>query len=239
MNEEFVMSPRDEIWNVVWSICLSKAPYTRDGHGPSGAIGKTHNEITLATWPLSLGVFEQSKNESDSIKNGRLQLVVTCHAEYCSRRRTQTKDSWITFHQRWCIRYTRHPENRMILLWDDYRWYNLNCTRRSLPEVIIRVLCAVLLIVSLLAMPVMMNAYTDAVESDMKHHIKNSPMARIMFDRYHERRTNLMSILMSERLLSSVIATGIIHCQSKLRCDLNRHTETDFRLSHFIQILTM
>ncbi len=47
------MHHTDRLWNSIWSDLFIKSTYMRYGHGPSGIIGATLSETTLATWALS------------------------------------------------------------------------------------------------------------------------------------------------------------------------------------------
>ncbi len=53
----------------------------RYGKGPSGIIGSTLNESTLAIWALSLGIFGQLKNDKESMQEGDTQTIITSHKE--------------------------------------------------------------------------------------------------------------------------------------------------------------
>ena len=53
----------------------------RYGKGPSGIIGSTLNDSTLAIWALSISTLGQLSNDLATMQNGKTQTVVTCHKE--------------------------------------------------------------------------------------------------------------------------------------------------------------
>ena len=56
---------------------ISETTYMRYGHGPSGIIGSTMDESTLAIWALSHSTCVQLMNDLEAMKDGEEQHVVT------------------------------------------------------------------------------------------------------------------------------------------------------------------
>ena len=53
----------------------------RYGHQPTGTVGSTVNELTLAIWALSQSTCAQLMNDLEAMKDGEEQYVVTSHKE--------------------------------------------------------------------------------------------------------------------------------------------------------------
>jgi hypothetical protein len=81
MEGEHVMHHQDGLWNGIWSDLFIETTYMRYGKGPSGIIGSTLNDSTLAIWALSLSIFGQLKNDLEALQDGHVQKVVTYHKE--------------------------------------------------------------------------------------------------------------------------------------------------------------
>ena len=81
MKGEHVMRHQDGLWNGVWSDLFIETTYMRYGHGPSGIIGSTLNESTLAIWAFSHSTLAQLANDIDEIKDGKRENVVITHKE--------------------------------------------------------------------------------------------------------------------------------------------------------------
>ena len=78
---EHVMHHQDGFRNGVWSDLFLETTYIRYGHGPSGIIGSTLNESTLAIWAFSQSTLTQLLNDLQDIKEGSFQTVVDTHKE--------------------------------------------------------------------------------------------------------------------------------------------------------------
>ncbi|KAL8585757.1 hypothetical protein ACOMHN_040539 [Nucella lapillus] len=63
--------------------------YMRYGHGPSGIIGSSLNESTLAIWAFSHSTLTQIYNDMETLKEGQEDVVVTTHKE---ERQSRIKD---------------------------------------------------------------------------------------------------------------------------------------------------
>ena len=63
MAGEHVMHHTDGLWNGIWSDLFIESTYMRYGHGPSGIIGSTLSETTLAVWALSHNTMGQMSND--------------------------------------------------------------------------------------------------------------------------------------------------------------------------------
>ena len=69
------------LWNDIWSDLFIETAYMRYGKGPSDIIGSTLNDNTLAIWALSLGIFGQMRRNLETVQDGDVQNVITCHKE--------------------------------------------------------------------------------------------------------------------------------------------------------------
>ena len=63
MAGEHVMHHTYGLWNGIWSDLYIESTYMRYGHGPSGIIGSTLSETTLAVWALSHNTMGQMSND--------------------------------------------------------------------------------------------------------------------------------------------------------------------------------
>ncbi|KAL8560458.1 hypothetical protein ACOMHN_054361 [Nucella lapillus] len=78
---EQVMHHQDGLWNGLWSDQFIETTYMRYGHGPSGIIGSSLNESTLAIWVFSHSTLTQIYNDMETLKEGQEDVVVTTHKE--------------------------------------------------------------------------------------------------------------------------------------------------------------
>ena len=85
---EHVMRHQDGLWNGLWSDLFIETTYMRYGKGPSGIIGSTLNDTTLAIWALSLGLLGKLKQDLEVLKDEEHQKVVTWHKEERPKRIT-------------------------------------------------------------------------------------------------------------------------------------------------------
>ena len=81
LSGEHVMHHRDGLWNGIWSDLFIETTYMRYGKGPSGIIGSTLNDNTLATWALSLGIVGQMRRNLEIVLDRDVQNVITWHKE--------------------------------------------------------------------------------------------------------------------------------------------------------------
>ena len=81
MEGEHVIHHQDGLWNGIWSDLFIETTYMRYGKGPSGIIGSTLNDSTLAIRALSVSTLGQLSNDLAAMQNGKTQRVVTCHKE--------------------------------------------------------------------------------------------------------------------------------------------------------------
>ena len=89
MTGEHVMRHQDGLWNGIWSDLFIETTYMRYGHGPSGIIGSTLNETTLAIWAFSHSTLTQLLNDLKEIKEGDVPTVVNVRKE---ERHTRIKE---------------------------------------------------------------------------------------------------------------------------------------------------
>ncbi|KAL8618129.1 hypothetical protein ACOMHN_034356 [Nucella lapillus] len=75
------MHHQDGLWNGLWSDQFIETTYMRYGHGPSGIIGSSLNESTLAIWAFSHSNLTQIYNDMETLKEGQEDVVVTTHKE--------------------------------------------------------------------------------------------------------------------------------------------------------------
>ena len=81
MAGEHVMRHQSGLWNAIWSDLFIETMYMRYGHRPAGIVGSKMNESTLAIWALSQSTCAQLMNDSEAMKDGEEQCVVTFHKE--------------------------------------------------------------------------------------------------------------------------------------------------------------
>ena len=81
MTGQHVMRHQDGLWNAMWSDLFIETTYMRYGHGPSGIIGSTLNESTLAIWALSQSACAQMKHDIEAMKSHESNQNVTYHKE--------------------------------------------------------------------------------------------------------------------------------------------------------------
>ena len=76
------MHHTDGLWNCIWSDLFIESTYMRYTyrHGPSGIIGATLSETTLAIWALSHNTTGQQSNDVAELDNHQ-HLVVLRHKE--------------------------------------------------------------------------------------------------------------------------------------------------------------
>ena len=74
MAGEHVIRHQDGLWNGIWSDLFIETTYMRYGKGPSGIIGSTLNESTLAIWALSLSILGQFKSDLEAMQNGSQRI---------------------------------------------------------------------------------------------------------------------------------------------------------------------
>ena len=81
MAGQHVMRHQDGLWNAMWSDLFIETTYMRYGHGPSGIIGSTLNESTMAIWALSQSACAQVRHEIEAMKTHGNHQHVTYHNE--------------------------------------------------------------------------------------------------------------------------------------------------------------
>lgn len=81
MAGEHVMRHQDGLWNGLWSDMFIETTYMRYGHGPSGIIGSTLNETTLAIWAYSHCTLTQIQKDLHEMRTGTSDEAVVTHKE--------------------------------------------------------------------------------------------------------------------------------------------------------------
>ena len=81
---EHVMHHTDGLWNCIWSDLFIESTYMRYTyrHGPSGIIGATLSETTLAIWALSHNTTGQQSNDVAELDNHQYLVVLRHKEEY-------------------------------------------------------------------------------------------------------------------------------------------------------------
>ena len=118
MAGEHVMHHTDWLWNGIWSDLFIESTYMRYGHGPSGIIGSTLSETTLAVWALSHNTMGQMSNDVAELCTHQDHVVMRHKEErpiritYDSRDRHVIREAIAS-----CINVFdvgKHPENTVL-----------------------------------------------------------------------------------------------------------------------------
>ena len=93
MKGDLVTRHHDGLWNGAWSDLFIETTYMRYAHGPSGIIGFTLNESTLAIWAFAFSTLVQLVNDIDEINDGKqYNVVITYKEERHSRIKEDSAD---------------------------------------------------------------------------------------------------------------------------------------------------
>ena len=71
MAGEHVMHHTDGLWNGIWSDLFIESTNMHHGHDPSGIIGTTLSETTLAVWNLPQNTMGHMSNNVAELDNPR------------------------------------------------------------------------------------------------------------------------------------------------------------------------
>ena len=79
---EHVMHHTALLWNCIWSDLFIESTYMRYRHGPSGIIGATLSETTLAIWALSHNTMGHMSNDAAELDNHQYHVELRHNEEY-------------------------------------------------------------------------------------------------------------------------------------------------------------
>lgn len=126
MNGEHAMHHQAGLWNGIWSDLFIETTYMRYGHSPSGIIGSTLNESTLAIWAFSHSTLTQIMHDLQDLKEEReTRAAIIFHKEeQTSRLREDAEDRRkIREALSTCIDVfdtNKHPESGLINIYSGY-----------------------------------------------------------------------------------------------------------------------